>query len=114
MLKFVHQRFVLARPDLACTSAARRGCWRRWSRRCSRGSLDPDEAARLPPRLHDLVELGRGRTDRRSAHRTRTRRRARGRAIVDFVAALTDGQAVGLLDALSGRSGQLWTDAFVL
>ena len=39
---------------------------------------------------------------------------ARGRAIVDFVAALTDGQAVGLLDALSGRSRQLWTDAFVL
>jgi dGTPase len=33
---------------------------------------------------------------------------------VDFVAALTDGQAVGLLDAISGRSGQLWTDAFVL
>ena len=39
---------------------------------------------------------------------------ARGRAIIDFVAALTDGQAVALLDALSGRSRQLWTDAFVL
>jgi dGTPase len=39
---------------------------------------------------------------------------ARGRAIVDFVASLTDGQAVALLDALSGRSGQLWTDSFVL
>jgi dGTPase len=39
---------------------------------------------------------------------------ARGRAIVDFVASLTDSQAIALLDALSGRSGQLWTDAFVL
>jgi dGTPase len=39
---------------------------------------------------------------------------ARGRAIIDFVAALTDSQAVAMLDALSGRSGQLWTDAFVL
>ena len=27
---------------------------------------------------------------------------------------LTDGQAVAMLDALSGRSGALWTDAFVL
>jgi dGTPase len=33
---------------------------------------------------------------------------------MDFVAALTDVQARALLDALSGRSGQLWTDAFVL
>ena len=39
---------------------------------------------------------------------------ARGRAIVDFVASLTDGQATALLDALTGHSGQLWTDAFVL
>jgi dGTPase len=39
---------------------------------------------------------------------------ARGRAIVDFVASLTDGQSVALLDALSGRSRQLWTDSFVL
>ena len=40
--------------------------------------------------------------------------RARGRAVIDFVAALTDNQAVGLMEALSGRSRQLWTDAFVL
>lgn len=33
---------------------------------------------------------------------------------MDFVAQLTDGQAVAMLDALSGRSGALWTDAFVL
>ena len=42
------------------------------------------------------------------------RPRPAGRAIIDFVASLTDSQAVALLDALSGRSGQLWTDAFVL
>ncbi|MBY8853548.1 phosphodiesterase, partial [Saccharothrix sp. MB29] len=39
---------------------------------------------------------------------------ARGRAVVDFIASLTDNQAAALLDALSGRTGQLWTDAFVL
>lgn len=36
------------------------------------------------------------------------------RAVIDFVAALTDSQAVALMEALSGRSRQLWTDAFVL
>ena len=41
-------------------------------------------------------------------------RQARGRAVIDFVAALTDSQAVALMDALSGRTRQLWTDAFVL
>jgi dGTPase len=33
---------------------------------------------------------------------------------VDFIASLTDKQAVTLLDALSGRSGQPWSDSFVL
>jgi dGTPase len=39
---------------------------------------------------------------------------ARGRAVVDFVASLTDSQAAALLDALTGHRGQLWTDAFPL
>ena len=39
---------------------------------------------------------------------------ARGRAVVDFVASLTDKQAVTLLDALSGRAAQPWSDSFVL
>jgi dGTPase len=39
---------------------------------------------------------------------------ARGRAVVDFVASLTDSQAVALLDALSGRRSAIWTDAFAL
>jgi dGTPase len=90
---------------------------------------DRHEADRLPRRLHDLVELAD--TEYRSLARTapnllvgpagdvRTgpdavRPLARGRAVVDFVASLTDGQAASMLDALSGRTGQLWTDAFVL
>ena len=49
----------------------------------------------------------------RTAPRTGSSR-ARGRAVIDFVAALTDSQAVALMEALSGRTRQLWTDAFVL
>ena len=41
-------------------------------------------------------------------------RMARGRAVIDFVASLTDDQAAALLEALSGRTTQLWSDQFVL
>jgi dGTPase len=39
---------------------------------------------------------------------------ARGRAVVDYVASLTDGQAGALLDVLTGRSARLWVDAVAL
>ena len=35
-------------------------------------------------------------------------------AVIDFVASLTDDQAAALLEALSGRTTQLWSDTFVL
>ena len=68
---------------------------------------DPDEEERLPSRIRDLVELAEAELPEGTPDRI-------GRAVVDFVAALTDSQAVGLMDTLSGRSRQLWTDAFVL
>ncbi|MGI5178116.1 deoxyguanosinetriphosphate triphosphohydrolase family protein [Dactylosporangium sp. CA-152071] len=121
VLKFVHHRFVLERPDLALHQRGQARLLSALVEALHAWLVDPDEAARLPRRLHDLVDmayaevrdltaadygLASGDLDRMAM--------ARGRAIVDFVAALTDGQAVGLLDALSGRSRQLWTDAFVL
>jgi dGTPase len=72
---------------------------------------DPDEADRLPRRIRDLVELADAELPEGTPDRID---QARGRAVIDFVAALTDGQAVGLMQALSGRTRQLWTDAFVL
>ena len=41
-------------------------------------------------------------------------RLASGRAVIDYVASLTDGQATALLDVLTGRTSRLWTDAPVL
>jgi dGTPase len=87
--------------------------------------VDPDETARLPRRIHDLVELAEAEVAGLAPDpaalgliatptRAELTAMARGRAIIDFVASLTDGQAVALLDALSGRSRQLWTDSFVL
>jgi dGTPase len=131
VLKLVHRRFVLERPDLALHQRGQARLLLTLVDALLAWLTDPDESARLPQRLRDLVDLA-------EAEITETEmiegepaageppipggvapgasriERARGRAIVDFVAALTDSQAVGLLDAISGRSGQLWTDAFVL
>jgi dGTPase len=111
VLKLVHHRFVLARPDLALHQRGQARLLATLVEALFAWVLDPDEAGRLPQRLHDLVELAEAELHPRTADRAS---RARARAAIDFVAALTDGQAVALLDALSGRSGQLWTDAFVL
>ncbi|WDZ87867.1 deoxyguanosinetriphosphate triphosphohydrolase family protein [Micromonospora cathayae] len=111
VLKFVHHRFVLARPDLALHQRGQARLLGTLVEALWEWLLDPEEESRLPRRLHDLVELAEAELHPRTPDRSA---RARGRAIVDFVALLTDSQAVAMLDALSGRSGALWTDAFVL
>lgn len=105
VLKFVHQRFVLGRADLASYQRGQAtvltalvGALSDW--------LGDDDAPRLPPRLHDLAELARSQGVPLA--------QARGRAVIDYVASLTDGQATALLDTLTGRTGRLWTDAAVL
>jgi dGTPase len=111
VLKFVQNRFVLARPDLALHQRGQARLLAALVEALLSWLTDPDETERIPRRISDLVELAEaelpdGTPDRIS--------QARGRAVIDFVAALTDSQAVGLLEALSGRTRQLWTDTFVL
>jgi dGTPase len=125
VLKLIHHRFVLGRPDLALHQRGQARLLATLVEALHAWLIDPDETARLPRRLPDLVEMAQaelaeladdpaqlGLPDRPSA--VDLMAMARGRAIIDFVGSLTDGQAVAMLDALSGRSGQLWTDAFVL
>lgn len=116
VLKFVHRRFVLQRADLASHQ--------RGQATVLTGLVDAlvdwlgeRNAPRLPPRLHDLVELARAEFAATHTAPAEVNRLARGRAVVDYVASLTDGQASVLLDVLTGRSGRtgrLWTDAAVL
>lgn len=116
VLKFVHRRFVLQRADLASHQ--------RGQATVLAGLVDAlvdwlgeRDAPRLPPRLHDLVELARAEFAATHAAPAEVSRLARGRAVIDYVASLTDGQASVLLDVLTGRSGRtgrLWTDAAVL
>lgn len=129
VLKFVHRHFVLLRPDLALHQRGQARLLTSLVEELEQWLHDRREADRLPRRLHDLVELaeeqygGLARTDpallagatgEAPAGPDAVRALARGRAVVDFVASLTDNQAAALLDALSGHRPQLWTDAFAL
>ncbi len=125
VLKLIHHRFVLARPDLALHQRGQARLIATLVDALHEWLVDPDETSRLPQRIHDLVELAEAEIEPLAATpevlglvapptAAEIVATARGRAIMDFVAALTDVQARALLDALSGRSGQLWTDAFVL
>src|SRR4051812_17441335 len=111
ILKFIQNKFVLARPDLALHQRGQARLLASLVEALIAWLTDPDEEQRLPRRLRDLVELAEAELPDGTPERID---RARGRAVIDFVAGLTDNQAVGLMDALSGRSRQLWTDAFVL
>ncbi|NHW87999.1 phosphodiesterase, partial [Escherichia coli] len=57
VLKFVHHRFVLARPDLALHQRGQARLLDTLVEALREWLLDPEEEARLPRRLHDLVEL---------------------------------------------------------
>ncbi|WP_199433106.1 deoxyguanosinetriphosphate triphosphohydrolase family protein [Qaidamihabitans albus] len=129
VLKFVHRRFVLLRPDLALHQRGQASVLSSLVEALDAWLSDREEVSRLPRRLHDLVEVARaeyallaerspellvGATGEPIEGADAVRAFARGRAVVDFVASLTDKQAVGMLDAISGRTAQPWSESFVL
>jgi dGTPase len=129
VLKFVHRRFVLLRPDLALHQRGQAGVVASLVDALDAWLGDRDEVSRLPRRLHDLVELAHGEyariaqdapdflvgaTGEPVTGADAVHGLARGRAVIDFVSSLTDQQAVTLLEALSGRSPQPWSESFVL
>ncbi|MBM9466194.1 deoxyguanosinetriphosphate triphosphohydrolase family protein [Nakamurella leprariae] len=122
VLKFVHQRFVLDRPDLAMYQRGQRQILQRLTGELHEWLTDPVDAGRAPRRLLDLVELATA-----GYHRLRDREPellarpdgalpddagiaelGRGRGIIDYVASLTDDRAMAAAGALGGRAGQRW------
>jgi dGTPase len=119
VLKFVHQRFVLQRADLASHQRGQATVLAGLVGALADWLTGDDDPVRLPPRLHDLAALAQEEyrglaADGRLGDSPDVDAFARGRAVVDYVASLTDGQAGALLDVLTGRSGRLWADAVAL
>lgn len=129
VLKFVHVRFVLQRADLALHQRGQARMVADLVDALDDWLTDRDEAGRLPRRLHDLVTIAReqytsvaaeapellvGATGEPVSGRDAVWTLARGRAVIDFVASLTDSQASTLLDGITGRATEPWSDSFVL
>lgn len=129
VLKFVHQRFVLDRPDLAMFQRGQAEALTSLVINLERWLTDPVDAGRAPRRLIDLValatddyrrvaaeqpELLRGPTGEPTTGPDDIVRLGRGRGIVDYVASLTDDQAAAAARSLAGLTGQLWSGGSVL
>src|SRR5690606_33588330 len=113
VLKFLHERFILERPDLTVYQRGQASVLERLVDGFTAWLDDPSDARRAPRRLIDLVELA---TD--DYHRLRQHSPdlvaqrtdadldalARGRGIIDYVASLTDAQAISLDALLAGRT----------
>ncbi|WP_231747386.1 phosphodiesterase, partial [Auraticoccus cholistanensis] len=119
VLKFVHQYFVLNRPDLAMQQRGQAAALTQLVSAYDDWLSDVHDAGRAPRRLVDLVQTataGYRRTAREHPewldHQTdeaSLTRMGRGRGIVDYVASLSDDQAFDQADRLRGSSGRLWS-----
>ncbi|WP_221584379.1 deoxyguanosinetriphosphate triphosphohydrolase family protein [Microbacterium sp. G2-8] len=117
VLKFLHERFILDRPDLAVYQRGQASVLERLVDGFSAWIDDEYDVRRAPRRLLDLVDLA-------SEDYLHTRRehpelldttdeeellqRATGRGVIDYVASLTDAQATSLDALLIGQTERLW------
>lgn len=114
VLKFVHTRFVLDRPDLTIYQRGQARVLESLVDGFHAWLTDPDDAARAPRRLLDTVEStiqsyadlspdGAGRSEE-------VVRLGRARAVVDYIASFTDAQAMSAAALISGTSTRLWDE----
>jgi dGTPase len=123
VLKFVHQRFVLNRPDLVMYQRGQGQVLSNLVEAFDDWLDDVEDRNRAPRRLVDLVGLA---TNQYRSLRTAApelfargadpdepaeaviRRLGRGRGILDYVAGMTDERATATAASLTGNPGRLW------
>lgn len=117
ILKFVHQRFVLQRPDLALYQRGQARVLVRLVDGFDAWLADPFDAARVPRRLLEFIDLATAGYDRVARSRPEllpgtdpaTRRRlAVGRGLIDYIASLSDARAAATADLMTGNAERLW------
>ncbi|MDO5499212.1 MAG: dNTP triphosphohydrolase [Propionibacteriaceae bacterium] len=123
VLKFVHQYFVLHRPDLAMVQRGQSLILAELVHTFDEWLSDRFDARRAPRRLLELVELAeQGYRRVRELHPewldghtgdSEIARMARGRGVIDFVAGLSDSEAMGYAGRLGPSSGVLWASGVI-
>ncbi|MFT4235643.1 MAG: dNTP triphosphohydrolase [Microbacterium sp.] len=117
VLKFVHQRFILDRSDLAVYQRGQSMVLQRLVTSFAAWLDDSADARRAPRRLIDLVDLAAEDYARLRVEAPKLlgdadgpalRRLATGRGIIDYVASLTDDQAMQLDALIMGARERLW------
>lgn len=117
VLKFVHSRFVLERPDLAVYQRGQTRIIRSLAEGFHTWLNDAQDAGRAPRRLLDSVEATteeyqqlrkRSPEHFRQAGPNEVERLGQARAIVDYIASFTDAQAVSVNALLTGTADNLW------
>ncbi len=123
VLKFVHQRFVLDRPDLAMFQRGQARLITSLVRDLESWLEDSADAIRAPRRLIDLVQLATEGYFRLAQQRPELVigpngeptsaaddlvQLGKGRGIIDYVASMTDDRAGAAAGTLAGHTGQLW------
>jgi dGTPase len=113
VLKFVHSRFVLDRPDLTIYQRGQARVLEALVTGFNAWLEDADDAARAPRRLTDAAEwttasyadLGVSRGNGEDVVRL-----GRSRAVLDYIASFPDAQAMSAAALISGTSDRLWED----
>jgi dGTPase len=114
VLKFVHTRFVLDRPDLTIYQRGQSRVLESLVEGFHAWLTDPDDVARAPRRLLESVEA----TIEEYAQLQRSDPGFRGnivalgraRAVIDYIASFTDAQAMSAAALIGGTSDRLWDD----
>ncbi|MEX1078361.1 MAG: dNTP triphosphohydrolase [Homoserinimonas sp.] len=119
VLKFVHTRFVLDRPDLTIYQRGQARVLESLVDGFHNWLGDPDDAGRAPRRLIDsvgsttqsYVELrASGSPEAGDWTDADLRRLGRARAVLDYIASFTDAQAMTAASLLGGTSDRHWND----
>ncbi|MCS5736116.1 dGTP triphosphohydrolase [Herbiconiux daphne] len=117
VLKFVHKHFILNRPDIAMYQRGLSQVLVTLVTAFSDWLDDDDDRKRVPRRMLEMVDLatmGYLRLARERPHlltdtdAASLQRLGRGRGVIDYVASLSDGQAIAVAEALNGRTDRLW------
>lgn len=117
ILKFVHRHFILDRADIVMYQRGLSRVLSRAVKGLSAWITDEHDRDRVPQRLKELVEIA---SDgylrlRESPPEgvpipavTEIRTLGIGRGVIDYVASLSDDQALAVAEALDGRPDRLW------